>query len=158
MRRERIAASLGLAGFLGASFLVALSGSRFRPGAWYEALSKPAWTPPDWVFPPVWTALYAGMAIAAWLVWRRRGESDVRWALGAWGLQLALNAVWSPVFFGAHQIGAGLAVIVALWFAIAATIASFHRHSRAAAALLLPYLVWVSYAAALNFALLIRNG
>lgn len=151
-------AALGLGGFLFASFLVAFSGSRFRPGQWYQALSKPAWTPPDWVFPPVWTALYAGMAIAAWLVWRRRGESDVRLALGAWGLQLALNAVWSPVFFGAHQIGVGLAVIVAMWFAIAMTIALFHRHSRAAAALLLPYLVWVSYAAALNFALLVRNG
>ena len=119
---------------------------------WYPALEKPAFTPPSWLFGPVWIALYTLMGIAAYLVWREgSSQGPVRVALGAYGLQLLLNAAWSPAFFGARSPLFGLAVIVPLWFAIAATIYVFDRVSRPAAALMLPYLAWVTYAVALNF-------
>lgn len=123
-------------------------------GTWYALLIKPALTPPGWVFGPVWSALYALMAAAAWLVWRRAGWGR---ALGLWALQLALNALWSLAFFGFENIALGLAVIAALWLAVAAATAAFAAHSRAAAALMLPYLAWVSFAAYLNLMLLVLN-
>ena len=120
---------------------------------WYQTLSKPAWTPPDWVFGPVWTMLYMMMALAAWLVWRRTGWSTGRTALGLFAAQLALNAVWSPLFFSLHSPGIALVDILLLWAAIAATLWSFRRISALAASLLVPYLMWVSYATALNCAI-----
>ncbi len=120
---------------------------------WYQTLSKPAWTPPDWLFGPVWTALYLMMAVAAWLVWRRTGRSTGRTALGLFAAQLALNAVWSPLFFSLHSPGIALVDILLLWAAIAATLWSFSRISALAASLLVPYLMWVSYATALNCAI-----
>ncbi|MFW6054185.1 MAG: TspO/MBR family protein [Persicimonas sp.] len=120
---------------------------------WYKTLEKPAFTPPNWLFGPAWITLYTLMGIAAWLVWRKGGFSDpgVRVALIAYGVQLLINTAWSPVFFGARMPGAGLVVIVALLVAIAATIYLFAQHSAAAAWLMVPYLLWVSYATALNF-------
>jgi uncharacterized protein YbjT (DUF2867 family)/tryptophan-rich sensory protein len=120
---------------------------------WYQTLRKPTWTPPDWVFGPVWTMLYLMMALAAWLVWRRTGWSTGRNALGLFAVQLALNAVWSPLFFSLHSPGIAFVDIILLWAAIAATLWSFGRESALAASLLVPYLMWVSYATALNCAI-----
>jgi tryptophan-rich sensory protein len=124
-------------------------------GTWYQLLRKPSWKPPDWLFGPVWTALYSAMAVSAWLV-RREMEADSsrrqqgRRALVAWGGQLLLNVAWSVVFFGRRSVAGGLAVMAPLWAAIAAAALLASRLSRAAGALLLPYLGWTSFAAALN--------
>ncbi len=120
---------------------------------WYQTLRKPAWTPPDWVFGPVWTLLYLMMALAAWLVWRRTGWSRGRTALGLFAVQLSLNAVWSPLFFRLQNPGIAFVDIILLWAAIAATLWSFRRISALAASLFFPYLMWVSYATALNWAI-----
>lgn len=140
-----------LGGFLGANAAVALLSGLATAGpvrTWYPALAKPAWTPPPWVFAPAWTLLYAMIGVAAWRVWRRRGWSG---ALTAYGIQLALNAAWSPLFFGARNPLAGLLDIVLLWAAIVVTLALFLRLDRVAGWLLAPYLLWVTFAAALNF-------
>jgi tryptophan-rich sensory protein len=130
----------------------ALPGSAWPPGDWYESLAKPAWTPPGSAFPIVWTTLYVLMGTAAWLVWRRPKETPGRRvALTAFVVQLALNATWTPVFFGMHAMLAALAVIVVLWLAILATLLAFRRVSLLAAGLLVPYLLWVTLATALNF-------
>jgi uncharacterized protein YbjT (DUF2867 family)/tryptophan-rich sensory protein len=125
---------------------------------WYQTLSRPAWTPPDWVFGPVWTTLYFLMAIAAWLVWRRTGWSAGRTALGLFALQLVLNVAWSGLFFTLRSPGFALVDIVLLWAAIAATLWSFGRVSTLAASLFVPYLLWVSYATALNWAIWKMNS
>ena len=140
--------------FLAVTAAAAAIGATFTPGLWYETLQKPSWNPPDWVFGPVWSVLYLAMAVAAWLVWReRRTPPDVRPALAMWGVQLALNAAWSWLFFGLHQMAWALAEILALWAAIAVTAILFYRHRRLAAWLLVPYLAWVSFAAFLNYTL-----
>jgi benzodiazapine receptor len=122
---------------------------------WYPTLNKPAWNPPAWVFGPVWTLLYLMMGIASWLVWRKRAkqEAKVRGALGWYGLQLALNMGWSLIFFGLQQIGLALIEIVALWSALLITTIKFGRIRRDAAWLLLPYLLWTTFATALNAAI-----
>lgn len=122
-------------------------------GGWYQTLAKPAWNPPDWVFGPVWTLLYFLMGVAAWLVWRRSGWTEARWALLLFGVQLALNVIWSGLFFAAQAPGWAFAELLVLWIAIAATLAAFARRSRVAAALMAPYLAWTTFAAALNFAI-----
>jgi len=133
------------------SFGAAFIGMLFAPGEWYEALNKPTWTPPNGVFGPVWTALYAMMAVAAWLVWRQGGFVHQRRALTWFVTQLALNAAWTPLFFGLQRPGIAFVEIVFLWGAIVMTTVAFHRVSRVAAWLLAPYLAWVSFAAVLNF-------
>ncbi|MFP4056147.1 MAG: TspO/MBR family protein [Candidatus Brocadiia bacterium] len=148
--------ALMLAGFVAACFAAAGLGSLFTTPAvrsWYPAIAKPPWGPPDWVFGPVWTALYAMMAVAGWLVWRARGFAGAPWALGLFGAQLVLNAAWSPLFFGLRAFGAAFAEIVVLWLAIAATMVCFFRAVPAAGWLLVPYLAWVGFASALNFAI-----
>ena len=140
------------------TFSAASLGALFLPGQWYASLKKPSWNPPAWLFGPVWTALYTLMAVAAWLVWRRGGWAAQRRPLLLFLLQLALNAAWTPLFFGLHQPGLAFAEIVLLWLAIAATLTAFGSVSRAAAALLAPYLAWVSFAAVLNFTLWRLNG
>jgi len=118
---------------------------------WYPTLAKPWFTPPNWIFGPAWTTLYALMGIAAYLVWTHGSSKGVvKIALATYGLQLLLNAAWSPVFFGLRAPGPGLIVIVLLWFAIVVTIVWFHRVSSVAACLMIPYLLWVTYATALN--------
>jgi tryptophan-rich sensory protein len=144
---------LALAGWLLACFAAASLGGVFMPGEWYAALKKPAWNPPGWIFGPVWTALYTMMAVAAWLVWQRGGFVSQRRPLTLFLAQLALNAAWTPLFFGLHFPGLAFAELMLLWAAIAATLASFRGVSRAASWLFAPYLAWVSFAAALNFAL-----
>jgi tryptophan-rich sensory protein len=150
-------AILALAGFLGLNFAAAASGAVFQPGEWYRGLRKPTWNPPDWLFPIAWAALYLMIAIAGWLVWRAAGFSGAALALSLYVLQLALNAAWSWVFFGLKRMGWALAECGALWLAIAATILAFAPISGTAALLMLPYLVWVSFAAFLNFTLLRLN-
>ena len=122
---------------------------------WYQTLNKPAWNPPAWVFGPVWTVLYFMMGLASWLVWRRRSqnEAQVRSALGWYGLQLSLNLGWSVIFFGLQQIGLALIEIVALWSTLLLTTVKFWHIRRAAAGLLLPYLLWTTFATALNAAI-----
>jgi tryptophan-rich sensory protein len=120
-------------------------------GNWYQALAKPVWTPPDWVFGPVWTLLYLLMALAAWLVWRRAGWPAARIPLAWFALQLALNISWSALFFGLRSPGLAALEIIGLWLAIAATVIAFWGRSTAAALLLLPYLFWTLFALALNF-------
>jgi uncharacterized protein YbjT (DUF2867 family)/tryptophan-rich sensory protein len=117
---------------------------------WYPTLRKPAWTPPDWVFGPVWTILYVLMALAAWFVWRRARGAASRTALGLFAVQLVLNAAWSGLFFTLRSPASAFAEIILLWCAIAATLSSFGRVSTLGASLLVPYLLWVTYAAALN--------
>jgi tryptophan-rich sensory protein len=153
VKRRTVRRALGLAGFLAASASVAVLGGLSAAEAvdsWYQAVDKPAWTPPDAAFGPVWTVLYTGMAVAAWRVWDRHGWAGARRALATYGVQLALNCAWTPVFFGARQVGAGLAVILALDVAVFATILAFRRLDRAAAALLVPYLAWCLYASTVN--------
>jgi benzodiazapine receptor len=149
----RLKSSVALALWLALCFAAASLGALFTPGEWYAALKKPAWNPPAWVFGPVWTALYAMMALAAWLVWKRGGFVRRRTPLTFFLVQLALNAGWTPLFFGLHAPGPAFAEILLLWLAIAATLASFRGVSRAASWLLVPYLAWVTFAVALNFAL-----
>jgi tryptophan-rich sensory protein len=117
---------------------------------WYPLLNKPSFTPPDWLFGPVWTVLYVLMGVAAWRVWRAGARA--RHALALFALQLALNLAWSVVFFGLHRIGTAVAVIVLLEVAILATVAAFRQIDRPAAALLLPYALWVGFATVLNIA------
>ncbi len=122
-------------------------------GGWYVTLRRPAWTPPNWVFGPVWSLLYLSMGMAAWLVWRRAGISGARLPLVLFALQLALNVSWSAIFFSAHMPGFAFAEIVLLWLMILGTIVSFSPVSRAAGLLMLPYLLWVAFAAALNYSI-----
>jgi len=140
----------GLIGWLLLCFAPAAIGALFMPGQWYDALNKPAWNPPGWIFGPVWTVLYIMMAVAAWLVWQCGGFAAQRRALGLFLTQLVLNALWTPLFFGLRQPGLAFAEIILLWLAILATLLAFRPVSRAATWLLAPYLAWVSFAAVLN--------
>lgn len=135
-------------------FLASLSGAYFRPGTWYKKLDKPSWTPPDWLFPVAWLVLYIMMAVAAWRIWDFAGFGI---PLYVWGVQLVLNALWSAVFFGLRSPLLGLVEVSALWLSVAATIFTFATVDLFSAALLLPYLVWVSFAAALNGAIVRRR-
>lgn len=121
---------------------------------WYVTLSKPALNPPNWVFGPVWTTLFVLMGIAAFLIWKQGIDKEkVREALKIFLGQLSLNILWSFIFFGLHNPGLAFLEIIFLWLAILATILSFHKISRAAAYLLIPYILWVSFASYLNFAI-----
>ena len=124
---------------------------------WYASLDKPSWTPPSWVFAPVWTTLYALMGVAAWLVWREGGWRQQRRPLMIFLAQLTLNFAWSPIFFRLQQITWALVDIVALWLLVVITIRVFARAERRAAWLLAPYLAWISFAAALNAAIVWMN-
>jgi tryptophan-rich sensory protein/uncharacterized protein YbjT (DUF2867 family) len=148
--------SLALFGFLLVCFGTAAVGAGWTSesvNGWYQTLARPAWTPPDWVFGPVWTVLYFLMAIAGWLVWRRSGVARARWALQLFAIQLALNALWSGIFFAWQSPGWAFVEILVLGAAIVGTIAAFWPHSRWASYLLAPYLAWSSFAAALNLAI-----
>jgi tryptophan-rich sensory protein len=147
---------VALAGFVALCFAVAAAGGAVTATSvetWYAGLAKPPFNPPDWVFGPVWTALYLMIAVAGWRVWRRRSESGAWLALGAWGVQLSLNLSWSMLFFGARMIGAALVEIAVLLAAILITAALFWRIDRIAGVLLVPYAAWVGFATVLNAAL-----
>lgn len=147
---------LWLVAFIGVCQLVGIVGALATSPdtVWFEQLAKPAWNPPNWVFAPVWTTLYALMGIAAWRVWRTgRGAN----ALRLFFLQLSLNLAWSFLFFGAQSVDAALIDIICLWLAIVLTTIAFVRIDRLAAWLMVPYLLWVSFATALNGAIAWMN-
>jgi tryptophan-rich sensory protein len=125
---------------------------------WYADVPKPSWTPPSWVFGPVWTALYAMMAVAASLVWVSRNADDVCCPLSAFGVQLALNLAWSVCFFGLRSPLLAFLDVCLLWVMVAVTTAEFFLVSRAAGWLMVPYWLWVTFAAALNAAILLMGG
>ncbi len=134
-------------------FGVSLLGGRAAQPAlahWYPELAKPAWTPPVWVFGPIWTLLYPMLAVAGWLAWR---EGRSRGGTLLFLLQLTLNAVWPWIFFAERRLGAALVCAVALWLAVLATLVAFWRVSRTASVLLLPYLAWLGFAAGLTAAI-----
>ncbi len=142
---------LTLVGLVVVCFAVAgIGGLATAPNipTWYAGLVKPAWTPPGWIFGPVWSLLYLSMAVAAWLVWRR---GNVLVPLTLFVIQLAFNAAWSWLFFGLHSPGAAFIDVVFLWAAIAATMLVFWFRSTIAGLLFMPYLAWVSFATVLNF-------
>lgn len=145
-----------LLAFLGACAAAGSTGSLFPPGSWYRRLDKPAWTPPDWLFPVAWTLLYLAMAVAAWRV-AYSGAALVPLALALWACQIALNAIWTPIFFGLRRLGGGLAILALLWLAVVATTATFFAADPLAGWLLVPYVVWVSYAGVLNYSVWRRN-
>jgi benzodiazapine receptor len=146
---------LGLVGFVALCLTVAAIGGLATASSvdtWYQALVKPTFNPPDWVFAPVWTILYIAIGVSGWLVWRTAGFKGARTAFVYYALQLALNLAWSFMFFGARQIGALIEVLVLL-ISIVMTALHFRRHHRGAALLLVPYIAWVSFASLLNAAI-----
>ncbi|MGY6631366.1 MAG: TspO/MBR family protein [Wenzhouxiangella sp.] len=140
--------SLMLGLFLLISFSAASTGYFFPPGEWYASLEKPFFAPPNWVFGPVWTVLYVLIAIAGWLLWQRQGLWSV--AMRWWWAQMALNALWTPLFFGWNLLGLALVEMALLWLAIAMTIRFGYRIRPLTAWLMAPYLAWVSFAWVLN--------
>ena len=153
--RSKSQQAIGLLAWLAASFAAAAVGGIASANAadFYGQLVQPTWAPPAWLFGPVWSVLFVLMGTAVWLVWRRHGFGGARVALTLFLVQLVVNGLWSWLFF-AWRLGApALADVVLLWLLIAATLAQFWRLHRLAACLLLPYLAWVSFAAALNFTL-----
>lgn len=126
-----------------------------RPDAWYGALAKPSFNPPNAIFPPVWTVLYIAIAVAAWRVWRMPDSTS---AISLWLAQLACNAAWSPLFFGLHRIDLALADIVLLVALVIATVIAFRHHDRMATWLMLPYLAWIAFATLLTFSIWRLNG
>jgi tryptophan-rich sensory protein len=145
--------ALSLLGWIFICGLAGIFGAQFEPGAWYELLQKPSWTPPNWIFPVVWPILYILMGISAWLLRKTEKVSLTGTEFTWFYMQLILNALWSWIFFGAQLIATGLAEILLLWIAILFTIFLFWNRNRIAGMLLIPYLLWVSYASALNFAI-----
>jgi len=151
---------IALAGFVGATlFVYVVSGlvTASSVGGWYQTLNRPPFNPPDWIFAPVWSALYLTIAAAGWLAWRRARNHQRRRVVTAWGLQLTLNFLWSLLFFGLHWVGIALVDIVLLWAAIIWTIVVFWPVQRMAALLLIPYAAWVGFAIALNAAIWMLN-
>lgn len=142
-----------LAGAIGAVFTMP------RISTWYAVLVKPPFNPPSWIFGPVWTMLYTLMGVAAFLVWQRRKKQKkaVQHALTVFGAQLALNSLWSIVFFGLGQLWGAFLVIIALWSAIFATYLLFWKLSKTSGVLFLPYLAWVTFASLLNFSVALLN-
>jgi translocator protein len=134
--------------FLLLSFSAASTGYIFPPGEWYASLNRPAFAPPNWLFGPVWTVLYILIAVAGWLIWRAQGWRSPLLAL--WLVQMGLNALWTPIFFGLNMLGLALIEIIMLWIAIASCVVAFHRQVAIASWLMLPYLAWVSFALLLN--------
>lgn len=154
------ASAISLLAWVGLCYCAAALGAAFTSrsvGEWYGTLVKPSWTPPSGVFGPVWSLLYFMMGVAAWLVWRKAGPGTAL-ALTLFGIQLALNVAWSVIFFGLRSPGAAFAEIIVLWALILATLVAFLRISPAAAYLLVPYQAWVTFAAALNFAIWRMNA
>lgn len=145
--------------FLLACGPAAATGAMFSPGDWYKGLNKPGWTPPDWVFPVTWTVLYLCIAAAGARIGLRAGADPlVGLALALWALQMGLNTLWTPIFFGLRRMRGGMVVISLLWLAVAACVVAFWQVDAIASALFVPYLIWVSIAGALNWSVLIRNS
>ncbi|MDX1642124.1 MAG: TspO/MBR family protein [Balneolaceae bacterium] len=152
--RSALKSIAGLILWIGICFLIAWTGAQVSPGIassdWYIALNKPSWNPPNWLFGPVWTLLYTLMGIATWRVWNLFGFQHAKSALFSFMIQLGLNGLWSQLFFGLQEPGLALIKIVLLLVAIFITTYLFSKKDRLAAWLMVPYLVWVSFAACLN--------
>ena len=160
-RPSRAQQAAWLLGLIAVCFAAAAAGGLLTSasvGDWYQTLKKPSWTPPDWLFGPVWTTLYFLMALSAWLVWQQGGWRASRVSLGLFGLQLMLNVGWSAIFFGMRSPGRAFGEILILLLAIAATAVSFWGRSATAALLFTPYLAWTTFAALLNFAIWRMNS
>jgi tryptophan-rich sensory protein len=145
---------IGLVVFLVVCFAAAgIGGAVTTPkiDTWYATLVKPSWNPPNWIFAPVWSALYFCMAVAAWLVWRENGFVTTKLPLALFAVQLILNVLWSCIFFGLEMPGLAFVEVLCLWLAIAATMVAFWQRSVVAGVLFVPYLAWVSFASVLNF-------
>ncbi len=140
--------------FLGACFAAGSTGGLFPPGTWYERLKKPGWTPPNWLFPVAWTTLYLCIAGAGA---RAAISPDNGLAMALWALQVALNGLWTPVFFGLQKMRLGLIVLITLWGSVAACMVALWMVDWIAGVLFAPYLVWVTVAGALNFAVIRLN-
>jgi len=151
MLSKRLSDLMGLAFWIVLTFSVAAFASQFEPGVWYTTIAKPDWTPPGWLFGPVWGMLYLAMSISAWLIWRQRSQSAVSIPLGFYMMQLAVNGLWSWIFFGRQWIGLAFIDLITLVILVAMTLAVFLRIRKAAGLMLIPYLIWISFAAALNF-------
>lgn len=148
---------LALAPYVVACFAAASTGMAFQPGNWYRKLDRPTWTPPDWAFGAVWSVLYCLIAWAGWRVGLRSEAGEAALPLGLWACQLTLNTLWSPVFFGLRRPDAAIPVVILLWVAVAAMIVSFLQIDVIAGVAMLPYLAWVTIAAALNISVWRRN-
>jgi tryptophan-rich sensory protein len=148
---------LSLLVFIALVVITATSGAMFSPGQWYERLEKPSWRPPNYVFPIVWTILYAMIAVAGWIAWNASTAEQRPVAMGLWGLQLVLNAAWSWIFFGKRRMRLALLDLLALWLVIAVMIVVFWRIDGWAALLLVPYIAWVTAAGVLNRAMIRLN-
>jgi benzodiazapine receptor len=146
---------LGLAAWLAVTFIAAATGSiaSIHAKSFYAQLARPEWAPPAYVFGPVWTVLYVLMAVAAWLVWRSNGFKTARTALSLYVIQLALNALWSWLFFAWHLGAQAFADIVVLWILILITLIAFWRQRALAGWLMVPYFLWVSFALVLNYSI-----
>jgi benzodiazapine receptor len=160
MNKRELLALLGFVVlcFAAAGFGALFTTPRTSPGGWYSQIQKPSWTPPSWLFGPVWSALYLMMAMAGWWVWRQGGWGAQRGALTLFLVQLVLNAAWSGLFFGLRSPSLGMIGIVLLWIAILLTVLAFFRVSPLTGWLMVPYFLWVSYASALNFTIWRLNG
>ena len=134
--------------FLAACLAAGSTGAMFSPGPWYDSLRKPGWTPPNWLFPIAWMVLYV---LIAWSAARVAFIPGSGLAMAIFALQIALNTLWTPVFFGLHRLGQGMLVLAALWASVAAMVVSFGMLDPTAGLMLIPYLIWTSYAGALNF-------
>lgn len=136
------------------------AGVVFGPGEWYATLLKPTWNPPSWLFGPVWTLLYIAMAVALWLVRRERDVDDAlrRRAVALFAIQFLLNLSWTPLFFGLRSPGLAFVEICLLWIALLSTMLTFGRVRALAGYLLLPYLLWVSFALVLNGTIWLMNS
>ena len=141
--------------FLAACFAAGSTGGLFPPGLWYERLNKPSWTPPNWLFPVAWTTLYLCMAAAGA---RAAISPDNGLAMALWALQIALNGLWTPVFFGLRNMRLGLIVLMALWASVAASMTALWMVDWVAGLLFVPYLVWVTVAGALNLSVIRLNA
>jgi tryptophan-rich sensory protein len=140
--------------FLAATGGAAATGGMFQPGDWYRRLDKPRWTPPDWLFPVMWTSLYIALAFVGARLAPMPGSE---YAMAFWAMQIAMNALWTPVFFGLRRMRAAFVVMVFLWVAVAGLLISAWRLDALSGALMVPYLVWVTVAGALNASVLRRN-
>jgi len=143
--------------FIVIAYLPAVIGSQFLPGSWYGTLQKPIWTPPGWIFGPVWTMLYLMIGISGFLAWEK-GDPEKRFRpFTVYGLQLLANTLWSWLFFGLHRPGFALVDLFLLWLLVLINIALFAGRSRTSAWLLMPYFAWLTFAGALNWAIFRLN-
>jgi tryptophan-rich sensory protein len=140
-----------LIGYLGSFYTIA------SIPTWYSTLNKPFFSPPNWIFAPVWTVLYILMAVAAFRIWDKRKKEGAKWALKLFGVQLVINAIWSPIFFGANSLSLAFVVIIVLLYLIFLTKKAFAKVDKASSYLLYPYILWVSFASVLNFSVWILN-